>query len=74
MKSCVITTNRGIEYFKTKYYPVDINKKIIYLISYKLERNCEGFAIRTIPIKGHRLNSYDCYKSFKAISDIPAII
>lgn len=74
MKSCVITTDSGIRYFKTRYYPVDINKKIIYLLSYNLEGNCEGFSVKTIPIKGSRLNTNNCYKSFKTISNIPAII
>ncbi len=63
-----------MEYCKTKYYPVDINRKIIYLIHYKFEKNCLTFSRKTIPIKGNRLNQKDCYKSFEIISDIPAEI
>lgn len=53
-------------FFKTRYYPVNIDKKEIINLPFKRERNIFimfrhlGF----IGIKGHRLNEFKCYQQF----------
>ena len=52
---------------KTKYYPVNIDNKIIINTPYDTEREFlkayEGKP-QFIPKKGKQLNKYNCYKSF----------
>lgn len=54
---------------KTKYYPVDVQRRIIYNDPAKRERECSverGYREKgTIGIKGERLNMFDCYKQFE---------
>jgi hypothetical protein len=50
-------------FLKSKYYPVDIDKKIIYNTPKNRDRDCCSLGI--IGIKGKRLNTYKCYLSFE---------
>jgi len=53
-------------FFKTKFYPVNYDTKEIINLPFNRERDVfimfRGTAF--IGIKGNRLNSYSCYKSF----------
>jgi len=54
--------------FKTKYYPVDLDKKTIINLPFNTERKiCWKFKEKPfiIPIKGERLNRHECYKKFE---------
>jgi len=59
-------------FLKTKYYPVDINAKIIYDDPQRTEGKCSlngNYRGKgTIGIKGQRLNAFSCYKEFKVVS------
>lgn len=50
-------------FLKSKYYPVDIDKKIIYNTPKHRYNDC--FLPGLIGIKGDRLNTYKCYLSFE---------
>ncbi len=54
------------KFLKTKYYPVNIGQKIIIDWPFDKERKVFGEFRKTsvIPIKGERLNRYNCYKEF----------
>jgi len=54
-------------YHKTKYYPVDINQRIIYNKPFARERDCAEIHRGIIGIKGERLNRFKCYKEFKLV-------
>ena len=56
-----------MKFLKTKYYPVDIDLKIIINKPYDTERDFlkDYHSGRFIDIKGQRLNKYKCYQSFK---------
>jgi len=58
-------------FLKTKYYPVDIPRKIIYDDPANRERDCSidrGYRGKgTIGIKGGRLNLHACYREFQII-------
>ena len=56
-----------MKFLKTKYYPVDMDNRLIILDPMKREKDLawkykgqKGI----ISLKGDRLNSYSCYKSF----------
>jgi len=53
-------------FLKTKYYPININTRIILNKPYKREgdlfRDFAGTGF--FGIKGNRLNTHDCYKKF----------
>jgi hypothetical protein len=50
-------------FLKSKYYPVDIDKKIIYNTPKNKFNEC--FLPGLIGIKGKRLIAYKCYLSFE---------
>lgn len=53
------------QFLKTKYYPVDIEKKVIINLPFSKERNLYLiFKIPFIGIKGKRLNDHKCYLDF----------
>ena len=61
-------------FFKTRYYPVDIDAKIIY--NDPKRRDCDASDYSTNPqyngkntigIKGARLNEFNCYRSFAIV-------
>jgi len=59
-----------IKFLKTKYYPVNIDKKEIINLSFKKESALFRLFNRTgfIGIKGHRLNDHRCYKNFDVLN------
>lgn len=62
-KDTIIFRNR-------KYYPVNLNEKIIYNFPYELKRNCDNFLKRTVSVRGQRLNEkQDFYKSFLILKE-----
>jgi len=52
-----------VKFFKTKYYPVFIAKKIILNIPFGRDWDCFT-KYKTSSVKGVRLNNFDCYKDF----------
>ncbi|HBC93455.1 MAG TPA: hypothetical protein DCZ10_11335 [Pelotomaculum sp.] len=60
-----------MQYFKTKYYPVNIDDKVIYNDPQKTEGACSvgrKYSLRetgTIGIKGTRLSECPCYRQYE---------
>ena len=54
-------------FLKTKYYPININTRVILNTPYKREGDLfrEFCGTSFFGIKGSRLNDHDCYKKFK---------
>lgn len=55
----------GMSFLKTKYYPVNIEKKIILDRPFDTESDCfDVYRAKMIGLKGERLNAHNCYKDF----------
>jgi len=59
-------------FLKTRYYPLDMDRREIVNIPFKRERDCarsiagkKGFTSK----KGRILNDYTCYSTFDILSD-----
>ena len=58
-----------MKFFKSRYYPLNIDTKIIVNEPFQREKDCawkyrgKGF----IGIKGERLNQFACYKEYRVI-------
>jgi hypothetical protein len=56
------------QFLKSRYYPVDVERRIIYDDPAKREMDCSvrrGYReLGTIGIKGERINTRSCYQSY----------
>jgi len=55
-------------FLRSKFYPVDINNRIIYNTPKKRAWECEK-RVGIIATRGSRLNKFDCYKKFLVLSE-----
>lgn len=63
-----------MKFFKSRYYPLNIDTKIIVNEPHRLERDCsispkyrgKGF----IGITGERLNTFACYKEYRVVDSV----
>lgn len=59
-----------LQFYKTRYYPVDVTNRIIYNDPQKREMDCSFNSSKrykelgTIGIRGEYLNRFPCYRSF----------
>lgn len=59
------------KFLKTKYYPVDVERKIIYNDPANREMDCSvrrGYReLGTIGVKGERINTRRCYEAYEIV-------